>query len=527
MPRAIQQFLPPAPIKKATLLPPKPNQVAQRRERAEDFREALKTARKSNDATADPQPKPTKVEAKKAASKPESKTAAKTRRKSESKDSEQHDQVDETSQEQHHAATKITGQSETEAQETEEAPVPEDKSDSTHDAQAHSEHPEQDAVPTDAVAAQLIRPVDRAKDQGQPKREKDEKPEKASGVDASQHQDASPDAATATNSALPVQNTPSQPAIKRPRDGDGEMHPSSSATDISQNALAQQAAAAAQSSTGASAANPKPADPATLSSNQPSTQPRPVTPIVSALGAQPAPIQPPTAGATAADRATSPSNVDLPADPSTSAQDVSDLPEDVTADDAPAHKDTDPLDIDLDPTAQLATDALHHPGDTPAQAAKLPDAPPPPSPEVDFAQTNHDRIVTGVHSQLLPHGGTMEIRLDPPELGALKVMVEMRDGVMNATFQTSNEQATQLLSHSLNQLKHVLETQGVSVERIQVQQAPKSEQSPQGDHQQQQQQQQHNMSDDHAARQEQQRKEMMRRMWRRVSGAGDPIDYVA
>src|SRR5204863_4592494 len=56
--------------------------------------------------------------------------------------------------------------------------------------------------------------------------------------------------------------------------------------------------------------------------------------------------------------------------------------------------------------------------------AKPADAPP----ELRFAQDNHETIVTNVRSQLLPHGGQMEIRLDPPELGALKVMVEMRDG---------------------------------------------------------------------------------------------------
>src|SRR6185312_7102066 len=125
-----------------------------------------------------------------------------------------------------------------------------------------------------------------------------------------------------------------------------------------------------------------------------------------------------------------------------------------------------------------AASPSHTAGGAPAQTAAAAANAPAPAPEGDFAQTNHTRIVSEVRGQLLPHGGTMQIRLDPPELGALKVMVEMRDGVMNATFQTSNENATQLLSHSLNQLKHVLETQGVSVERIQVQQAPKSEQSP-------------------------------------------------
>lgn len=151
-------------------------------------------------------------------------------------------------------------------------------------------------------------------------------------------------------------------------------------------------------------------------------------------------------------------------------------------------------------------------------------AAPPPTPEVRFAHDNHEQIVQNVRTQLLPQGGAMQIRLDPPELGALQVMVEMRDGVMNATFQTSNEEATRLLSHSLNQLKHVLETQGVTVERLQVQQAPKNESSNAGDEQKQQQQ---NSPEDHAARQEQQRRELMRRMWRKISGAPDPLDLTA
>jgi flagellar hook-length control protein FliK len=153
---------------------------------------------------------------------------------------------------------------------------------------------------------------------------------------------------------------------------------------------------------------------------------------------------------------------------------------------------------------------------------------PQPPPEVQFADTNHDSIVTGVKGQLLPHGGSMQIRLDPPELGALKVMVEMRDGAMTATFQTSNEDATRLLSHSLNQLKHVLEGQGVNVERLQVQQAPKGESGSSGSNDDaKQQQQQQNWQDEHAARQEQQRKEVLRRMWRRVSGVADPVDVTA
>ena len=82
-----------------------------------------------------------------------------------------------------------------------------------------------------------------------------------------------------------------------------------------------------------------------------------------------------------------------------------------------------------------------------------------------------------MRGQLLPDGGTMHIRLDPPELGALQVSVHMQDGVMSASFQTSNDDATRLLSHSLGQLKHMLETQGVSVDKLHVTQTPRDQQS--------------------------------------------------
>jgi flagellar hook-length control protein FliK len=153
-------------------------------------------------------------------------------------------------------------------------------------------------------------------------------------------------------------------------------------------------------------------------------------------------------------------------------------------------------------------------------------APPPPAPpEVQFASANHDKIITGLKSELLPNGGTMHIRLDPPELGALQVRVSMQDGVMTAAFETSNDDATKLLSHSLSQLKHALESQGVSVDKLHVQQSPRNESSsnqkdengqPQGQAQNQ-----------RSAQQEQQRKEMIRRMWAKLGVIQDPLDMVA
>lgn len=152
-------------------------------------------------------------------------------------------------------------------------------------------------------------------------------------------------------------------------------------------------------------------------------------------------------------------------------------------------------------------------------------AAPPPPPEVRFAEANHTNIVNDVRTQLLPGGGSMKIRLDPPELGALQVSAEMRDGTLNVTFQTSNDDATRLLSHSLSQLKTALESQGVNVDRIQVQQSPKDQQASNQNGQSQQQEQ--SRQNQQEAQREQQRREMLERMWRRVSGVPDPVDLVA
>jgi flagellar hook-length control protein FliK len=162
---------------------------------------------------------------------------------------------------------------------------------------------------------------------------------------------------------------------------------------------------------------------------------------------------------------------------------------------------------------------------TQPRAHSTPAAPPrsdTPAPEARFAEVNHPQIITAIRSHLLPDGGSMQLRLDPPELGALQVRIEMRYGAITAAFQTANDQATQLLSHSLGQLKHALESQGVSVEKLQVERAPQDQKSGTS---QEDARQQHEQSPQQ--QQEQQRRELLQRMWRRLSGGADPLDVTA
>ena len=167
------------------------------------------------------------------------------------------------------------------------------------------------------------------------------------------------------------------------------------------------------------------------------------------------------------------------------------------------------------------------PSAAPAVQSSAPAAPPAPVPmaqEAQFAEANHPAMVSAIHAQTLPDGGRMQIRLDPPQLGSLEIHVEVRDGVLTASFQTSNDEATRLLSHSLSRLKHSLESQGISIDRLHVQQTSRDERASadQQDGSQRQQQPQ-----DQTGQQEQQRREMLRRLWRRVAGEQDPLDLWA
>ncbi len=157
---------------------------------------------------------------------------------------------------------------------------------------------------------------------------------------------------------------------------------------------------------------------------------------------------------------------------------------------------------------------------TPGVGSTTVHAPTAATPQTQLVEATHEKIVTAVHGQLLPNGGTMRIRLDPPELGALQISVHMRDGVMTAAFETSSDQATRLLSHSLNQLKTVLESAGVSVEKLHVQQSARQSSSSQDNSEDQ-------PSGQQQQWQEQQRRQMLQRMWRKLSGVDDPLDLVA
>lgn len=83
-------------------------------------------------------------------------------------------------------------------------------------------------------------------------------------------------------------------------------------------------------------------------------------------------------------------------------------------------------------------------------------------------------VVRGLATMVNQRGGVMNMRLDPPELGALRVQMTLTRGVVSAEFQASTPQAQGLLERNLTVLRSALEGQGLTVDRLTVHISPAS-----------------------------------------------------
>jgi flagellar hook-length control protein FliK len=83
-------------------------------------------------------------------------------------------------------------------------------------------------------------------------------------------------------------------------------------------------------------------------------------------------------------------------------------------------------------------------------------------------------------------GGSLQLRLAPPELGAVKLQISVKDGVMNASLQTESATARHALLEHLPALRDRLAEQNIRIERFDVdvqQENTGSQANPQGSNQ--------------------------------------------
>jgi len=78
------------------------------------------------------------------------------------------------------------------------------------------------------------------------------------------------------------------------------------------------------------------------------------------------------------------------------------------------------------------------------------------------------RLMAQARLHLKDGEGKFQIRLDPPELGNIRLTIENKEGVLSASISTESDAAKQTLLVSLDSLKAALSDQGVNVGEINV-----------------------------------------------------------
>ncbi|MFW5792410.1 MAG: flagellar hook-length control protein FliK, partial [Desulfohalobiaceae bacterium] len=89
-------------------------------------------------------------------------------------------------------------------------------------------------------------------------------------------------------------------------------------------------------------------------------------------------------------------------------------------------------------------------------------------------------VESGIFQNLGQGRRQLTLRLSPPELGSLSVMLQVRNKDVQAVIRTSSDEAGRIVGEQLAQLRQSLENQGLKVSRLEVQTQLKDGPSSQG-----------------------------------------------
>ncbi len=84
-------------------------------------------------------------------------------------------------------------------------------------------------------------------------------------------------------------------------------------------------------------------------------------------------------------------------------------------------------------------------------------------------QENVDRVVKAAKAMVGKNQSVVQIRLDPPELGALRVEIKASSNGITMQLQATSVKAQQLLQQNINELRSALDARGVQTNQIDIQ----------------------------------------------------------
>ena len=131
------------------------------------------------------------------------------------------------------------------------------------------------------------------------------------------------------------------------------------------------------------------------------------------------------------------------------------------------------------PVAAPTVDAAHQPAPAEARLTGTP------STDVQ-RQEGAEQIVRVLRAHVGARNSQVTIQLDPPELGRIRIDIRMQNNLLFLNVETDTAAGRELLNSRLGHLREILQQQGVTVERAQVQMRQAVPDVPQGrEHQQQ------------------------------------------
>lgn len=80
------------------------------------------------------------------------------------------------------------------------------------------------------------------------------------------------------------------------------------------------------------------------------------------------------------------------------------------------------------------------------------------------------QVMRGMTAVMNQRGGSLTMRLDPPELGQMRIQMTITRGSVSAVFHATTDAAREALERNMTTLRTSLERQGLTVERLQVMQ---------------------------------------------------------
>lgn len=84
------------------------------------------------------------------------------------------------------------------------------------------------------------------------------------------------------------------------------------------------------------------------------------------------------------------------------------------------------------------------------------------------ADANTERILRTIHFRLGEKRSTATLRMDPPELGNIKLHMDLREGQLSLQIEAESNTARRLLTEQRDALRHGLEATGIQLERFEV-----------------------------------------------------------